>query len=193
MYTNDGEINMTTIAIDENLVIASDSMMSVGGFIESYDIPKIFEVGGYRVGVAGRYAEALIFVEALDDLIERDNLQSMTHIPIPQSQLDQMNLDDFMALVITPEGEVICYEGSNYPIPLTPPVSIGSGSMIARVAMECGKSAVEAVQEAIKFDVYSGGEIQVLEPSEIEVPSREGWSKLTKQQILDKVFINDED
>jgi len=38
--------------------------------------------------------------------------------------------------------------------------SIGSGRKFALAAMECGKSPREAVEIAIKYDIYSGGEIQ---------------------------------
>lgn len=179
---------MTTIAVDKDLTIASDSQMSVGGFVESYDTPKIFSVNGYRVGIAGRYAEAMMFVEALEDLTERDAIQTLTHIPIPECKLELMNLDDFLALVITPDGEVVCYEGSNYTVQVTPPAAIGTGGNYARVAMECGKTAVEAVQEAIKFDVFSGGDIQVLLPEVSEQPTREDLSKLTKKELVDKIF-----
>ena len=40
------------------------------------------------------------------------------------------------------------------------PYAIGSGSMIARTAMHCGKDAIDAVRVAIEMDVYSGGKIQ---------------------------------
>jgi hypothetical protein len=42
------------------------------------------------------------------------------------------------------------------------PYAIGSGSMIARAAMRCGKSAIEAVHVAIEMDVYSGGMVDYI-------------------------------
>ncbi|EFH3911596.1 hypothetical protein F9618_22875 [Escherichia coli] len=39
------------------------------------------------------------------------------------------------------------------------PYAIGSGGLIARTAMHCGKNAREAVQVAIDLDCYSGGSV----------------------------------
>ena len=43
-----------------------------------------------------------------------------------------------------------------YEIHTRGPLAVGSGGVIARVAMECGKSAVEAVEVACRFDTSSG-------------------------------------
>lgn len=177
---------MTTIAIDKDLTIASDSQVTAGDRRELFPADKLFEIAGYRVGVCGRYTEALAFVDTLIDILERERVQQTTHVPIPQAVADRF--DNFNALVITPDGEILCYEGSEFCMPVQAPVAVGSGADYAMAAMVCGKTADEAVEVAIKFDVFSGGDIQVLSVPEPEVEmSREDYSKLTKQELLDIV------
>jgi len=183
---------MTTIAIDQSLTMAADSQATVCSRRVQETITKIFQTNGYTIGVAGRYSEALAFIEALEDALERAKLQESTYIPIEQGVMEDM--ENFRALMITPEGEVLEYEGSRFAVPVKAPIAIGSGEDFALAAMECGKNAIEAVEVAIKFDVYSGGEVQVASiPEPEQVPSREDWEKKPKREILDEIFgKNDE-
>lgn len=50
--------------------------------------------------------------------------------------------------------------------------AMGSGAMAALVAMDCGRSAAEAVQCAIDRDIYSGGPIKTLDVSDFLVPEK---------------------
>lgn len=179
---------MTTIAIDENLTIASDSQASIDNRREQHPVQKIWDIAGFRVGIAGRYSEALAFISAFEDMLEAARVQQTTYLQIPESVMDE--LDNFNALVITPNGEVLMYEGSRFSMPIQAPCAIGSGSEYALAAMACGKTAEEAVEIAIKFDICSGGEIDsipFIEDNE-SMPNREDWEKKTKKQILDEIF-----
>ena len=183
---------MTTIAIDQSLTMAADSQATVCDRRVQQPVTKIFQTNGYTIGIAGRYSEALVFIEALEDALERVKLQESTYIPIEQGVIEEM--DNFHALMITPEGGILEYEGSRFTIPVEAPIAIGTGSDYALAAMECGKNAIEAVEVAIKFDVYSGGEVQFASiPEPEQVPSREDWEKKPKREILDEIFgKNDE-
>lgn len=179
---------MTTICVDKDLNMASDSQSTQGGMRTSTTVKKIFELNGYVVGFAGRYAEALKFIEALADIVEHEIVQSGTYLQIPQPVIEQM--DEFNALVITPAGTVLMYEGSSHCYPVEVPVAIGSGSDYAWTALECGKTASEAVEIAMKFDVFSGGDVQVVALPELkEVPSREERALMSKEELLE--FTNE--
>ena len=178
---------MTTIAIDSTLMMASDSQATIGNRRVQEYVQKVFLVGDCIVGIAGRYSEALVFVNALEEILKREALQSVTDVEIPQVICDE--LDNVDALLITPEGNIFQYEGSRFNIPVTAPVAIGSGAEYALIAMDCGKNAQEAVEVAIKYDVFSGGDIQIAELTEEESPEyldRNELKKLTKEQLLDK-------
>ncbi len=52
------------------------------------------------------------------------------------------------------------------PIPILEPyIAIGSGSDFAISAMSMGKTAKEAIEEAIKHDIYTGGTVDVVQCS----------------------------
>lgn len=178
---------MTTIAVDSNLVMASDSQGTIGDRRVQEPLTKIFNVKNHIVGIAGRYSEAMVFISALEDALEREELQRSTFIPIEGAFIEEM--EGFNALVITPKGEVLEYEGSRLYTVAKPPVAIGSGDKYAVAAMACGKSAEEAVEIAIKFDVYSGGDVVSMAMQEADPePTREELQKLTKAELLDYLF-----
>ena len=146
-YWNEGDLTlMTTIAVDSNLVMASDSQGTIGDRRVQEPLTKIFNVKNHIVGIAGRYSEAMVFISALEDALEREELQRSTFIPIEGAFIEEM--EGFNALVITPKGEVLEYEGSRLYTVAKPPVAIGSGDKYAVAAMACGKSAEEAVEIA---------------------------------------------
>lgn len=70
----------------------------------------------------------------------------------------------FSAMVIEKDKRISLYEASPYPSILEQPFwAIGSGRDFAIAAMHCGKSAYEAVEIAIIYDVYCGNGIDCLE------------------------------
>ena len=184
---------MTTIAIDSNLELSADTMMSQSDGTRSLTpVTKIFNVHGYRVGFAGRYAEGLMFVDALEDAIERERIQNQTYLNLGEP--DFPPLEDFAALVITPDDTVLMYEGSKYAFKVEAPIAIGSGADFAMAAMLSGKSSAEAVNIAKMLDLYSGGETQTLSKEEIEQPpTREELEGMSKEEILEILFGDDDD
>jgi ATP-dependent protease HslVU (ClpYQ) peptidase subunit len=59
-------------------------------------------------------------------------------------------------------GKLVIYEGQSYPLPVEETMyAYGSGGQIALGAMAAGATAEEAVKIAIKYDVYTGGGVQV--------------------------------
>ena len=70
----------------------------------------------------------------------------------------------FSAMVIEKDKRISLYEASPYPSILEQPFwAIGSGRDFAIAAMHCGKSAYEAVEIAVIYDVYCGNGIDCLE------------------------------
>jgi ATP-dependent protease HslVU (ClpYQ) peptidase subunit len=183
---------MTTIALDKNLVLASDSLASIQGVKIQHPVQKLWDIDGYRVGTAGSYAQALAFVSYLESAVEAQRVQEDTFLNIPQPVADA--LEEFTAIVVSPEGDCFIYEGAHLSIPVKPPVAIGSGGVFAESSMALGLSAEEAVAHAIKFDVYSAGEIQVLGvPKQPLNLTRELLEGMDKAEIIDTIFGDDEE
>jgi len=183
---------MTTIALDSNLVLASDSLASIQGVKVQHPVQKLWDIDGYRVGTAGSYAQALAFVSYLESAVEAQRVQEDTFLNIPQPVADA--LEEFTAIVVSPEGDCFIYEGAHLSIPVKPPVAIGSGGVFAESSMALGLSAEEAVAHAIKFDVYSAGEIQVLGvPKKPLNLTRELLEGMDKDEIIETIFGDDEE
>jgi ATP-dependent protease HslVU (ClpYQ) peptidase subunit len=182
---------MTTIAIDTDLVMASDSQSSMGGHRSQDKTKKIFHMNGYTIGVAGRYAEALAFLDAFEDMVERQRVQNETYLEIPQPAFEDM--ENFNALMIDPEGNVFLFEGSRYSTPCNAPIAIGSGSDYAYGAFSMGANAVEAVRAGTIYDVYSGGEIESINHKELlqtsAPPTREELEQYESvSEVLDVLY-----
>ena len=75
------------------------------------------------------------------------------HIKIPKDE-------ELNALVVYPDGVVRELDGAGWIEVKAKYYAIGSGSTAAMVAMECGKSAADAVRIAMKFDNNTGGKVQ---------------------------------
>jgi len=172
---------MTTIALDSDLNLASDSLACLNGVKSQHPFQKVWNIDNYLIGVAGGYAEALVFVDYLSKLIEHNCVQSYTELEIPKPVVDY--LDDFFAIMVSPKGEVLFWESSALSFQTQAPLAIGSGAPYALAAMECGKTAEEAVAIACKFDPYFGGEIQSVkfEPeTDLEELSKDELIKLIR-------------
>ena len=102
--------------------------------------------------------------------------------------------EGYSALVVTPSRQVLMYEG-NTPIDmgLDVPMSVGSGSCFALAAMKAGNSAEEAVKVACELDVYSGGEITIVQLEEESEPlTREVAENLSKDELINMMFGEEE-
>lgn len=180
---------MTTIAY-KNGVMVSDGRMSLGDMIIKDDTEKVFWVNNHLVGVCGRARAINTFVTWL---------QKMTDYHIVNQEVGELvdlippALEDdegYSALVVTPSRQVLMYEG-NTPIDmgLDVPMSVGSGSCFALAAMKAGNSAEEAVKVACELDVYSGGEITVVQLEEESEPiTREVAENLSKDELINMFF-----
>ena len=179
---------MTTVAIDHNLTLAADSQATEGNVRLQSPVQKLFVVGNetsgyFHVGIAGRYAEALCFINYLEDSLERARLQEGTFIAIPEAISE--DLENFNAIIVSPDHEIFVYEGSRFFVPASAPYAIGSGADFALSAMACGKSAKEAVEVAIKFDVFSGGNIEELNaPVLPERVTVEELEEMSREELL---------
>lgn len=180
---------MTTIAYKDG-IMCSDGRMSLGDMIIKDDTEKVFWVNNHLVGVCGRARAINTFVTWL---------QKMTDYHIVNQEVGELvdlippALEDdegYSALVVTPSRQVLMYEG-NTPIDmgLDVPMSVGSGSCFALAAMKAGNSAEEAVKVACELDVYSGGEITVVQLEEESEPlTREVAENLSKDELLNMMF-----
>ncbi len=182
---------MTTVVLDENLVMASDSRACMNDRIQQQSVDKIFHLNGHTIGIAGSYGQAMQFISFFEDMTERQRVQAGTYIPIPQ-QVDDNQLDNFLAIVVDPDCQVFMFEGNRLSFPMRPPVAIGSGGDYASVALHLGQNAVEAVATAITFDPFSGGEIQYIDHNEMLQPEEqedeldlESLNKMKKSELIE--------
>lgn len=131
---------MTTLAYDGK-TLAADRQLTLGG--TPMPLRKIFRHNDELIGLSGSVQESLLFLEWY-----RNGGVSAGDKP----KLS----DDFSALVIT-DGKIMRYEALLMPWQIDLPFwAAGSGADYALGAMAAGKSAVEAVEIAIRFDTSSG-------------------------------------
>lgn len=131
---------MTTICSNRKMM-ASDSMC-IHGERKSYG-KKLQQTSGKIAGVAGDYADGLVFMEWLRG-----------------GGKGKAPKGDYEALVLSDDGLMLYDSGK--PSPITEEFyAIGTGSDGALGAMHCGCTPKQAVSIAIKIDVYSGGRVQV--------------------------------
>jgi hypothetical protein len=133
---------MTTIAWDGK-TLAADSRATSNGM--PYKAVKIFRLDdGAIFAGSGDYGQ----VCSVKDWLE---------CPIGKSK---PAADDFAGLYVTTNGEAFRLESSLVMLPLHEPFhAIGSGRDFAMAAMHCGRAAREAVEIAIVYDVFTGGEV----------------------------------
>lgn len=182
---------MTTIAVDSDLNMSSDSQMTDGGDRVSVNCKKIWHVHGHTIGVCGAYGRALAFLEALEDMLERKSLQEGTFAEIPQGLFTDGELDAFNAIVIDPEGNLQVFEGDRFSIPVEAPFCLGSGAAYAYGALHAGADSGQAIQAAIKYDVYSGGDVVTINHKatlEANKPlTKEDLQGMTKKKIIETI------
>lgn len=137
---------MTTIALDATH-IAWDSQITLGDEKVAYPAEKVWIVDRSVFAFAGDYG-------LLDPVIawKRAGARAAS-APDGSWQL----------LVVGRKGAVLYSDDVKFATPVKTPFAMGSGSAYARGAMLAGAAAYKAVQIACKCDVYSGGEVNVLE------------------------------
>ncbi|ULG01933.1 hypothetical protein phiA047_0202 [Aeromonas phage phiA047] len=180
---------MTTISYKDG-IMCSDGRMSLGDMIIKDDTQKVFWVNNHLVGVCGRARAINTFVTWLQKMtdyhIVNQEVGELVDLVPPALEDDE----GYSALVVTPSRQVLMYEG-NTPINmgLDVPMSVGSGSCFALASMKTGASAEEAVKVACELDVYSGGEITIVQlEDEPEPLTREVAENLSKDELINMMF-----
>lgn len=180
---------MTSIAVKDGIMV-SDGRVTLGDTVIKDDMVKVFCVNNHLVGGAGRARSISTFVHWLqkqtDYTIVSNEVGDLVDLVPPVLEDDE----GFSALVLTPTKQVLLYDG-NIPIDLGNDVytSIGSGSVYCLAAMDAGASAEDAVKIAMKRDVYSGGEITVVQLEEEPEPlTREVAENLSKDELINMMF-----
>ena len=144
---------MTTIALDKEGNLASDSKGSLGNTAVQHHFTKIrvldgFELRGERclaVAYAGNSSQCDYLIPWL-----KDGANPLKYMP--------MVLGGIQAIILTDKGSKFYAVGTisdgwdN--------MAIGSGGTYARTAMDLGKTAIDAVRQSIKEDNCSGGKIR---------------------------------
>lgn len=143
---------MTTIALDKDGLVAYDSRESVGSRIVDDDMEKMRVVEGVRFWFCGRSADEDYLIDALlngpdESYPEKIEVQALIY---KDGVFLTAGLSDSEGFIVQRERK-----GN--------PVALGSGSDNALTAMDCGKSAKEAVKMAIKRDMQSGGTIRTFD------------------------------
>lgn len=180
---------MTTIAVKDGIMVG-DGRCSLGSTVIKDDMVKVFWINNHLMGGAGRARSISTFAQWLqkhtDYTIVNQEVGDLVDLIPPVLQDDE----EFTALVLTPDKQVLMYDG-NVALNLghDVPASIGSGSVFALAAMDAGASAEEAVKIAMKRDVYSGGEITVVQlEDEPEPLTREVAENLSKDELINMMF-----
>lgn len=185
---------MTTITYRAG-VMCSDSQATRGDFIDNKSTTKIYEVGGSLIGISGNAISAKKFVDWFAEMMEHSTAQEAfpyVKVTLPEKMVEE----DFHALVVYPDQTAYEFFGCDNVMECAEDyAAVGSGMLYALCAMDAGATAEEAVNVAIKRDVFSGGDVQVfnLEPEEelseedIRSMSHEDLLKLVLGEIQDDV------
>lgn len=144
---------MTTVAYSKKFgAMAGDKMVREGG-LKTGITTKIFKRKGYLIGFSGRQDVAMLMLKWFEDGAKEEEW------PDP---FDDDDLDTSI-LVVTPSGEVLCYERYPYPIVMENEFhAIGSGRDFAIAAMYLGFTPERAVEIASELDASTGSGIDVL-------------------------------
>ena len=159
---------MTTVVFTAE-TIAWDTRMTRGSVIEqSPCLDKVMVVKGRVFGFAGELG--------VKDAVVKWALRGAKEKTKPHP-------DSTWALIeLLKDNTVRTYESNNAgSVILSLPVCIGSGSDFAYTALSLGKSAVEAVETAMKFDVDTGGQVLSLNTNEIPRRAKKKRVKRTRK------------
>jgi len=146
---------MTTIATD-GLTIAADGKASAGTMVTSSKVNKVRVLNGVIYAVSGLEA----YVQPLIDWHNAG--ADPAKYPLAKGDGNESCL---LVIVEPGRGQYYTY-GIPYRVDVEFPFALGSGRDFAIGAMEAGASPLEAVDIAVRRDVYSGGSIQVLDIAE---------------------------
>lgn len=142
---------MTVICWDGH-TLAADKMADVGGLRRS--VTKAHRIQGCLTAYAGSTPHG----EEMLDWFKRGAKPA----DFPPSQRDNENWAGLLA--ITPDGEILKFENTPFPVRFDhwQTIAIGSGRDYAMASMHLGKSAQEAVEIACLFDTGCGNGVDTL-------------------------------
>ncbi len=151
---------MTVIAYKDG-IMASDSMLSSKETGDKLNFgPKVFKIGKALVGISGS-AQILVKIKEIKISKKVPHIYILNKI---SSILEDDEEDhDFDIMVVINEKKFI-FDNSSVPCEIYDDFfAIGAGAPIAMGAMECGATAVEAVNAAIVHNIFCGGSIHTVE------------------------------
>lgn len=155
-----GNSTLTTIVTD-GLIVASDTQGDCGGVKEPGHHNKVIEYQNKVFALCG----AIGFLEPLAKwYCDGRNPETM-----PRGDKDNRSLN--FAFWAFDDGKLWEF---NYTMPYRvenyAPAFLGSGREIAIGAFDCNPSPAEAVRKAMRWDVYTGGEVRILElPKHLQI------------------------
>jgi len=137
---------MTIIAYKDGIV-AYDSYLTRGNIVTDFGFNKHFKRSGYHIFLCGSVSD----YELLVDLILGGSLitgytYNAEALYVKDRKLYHCSVDNSEGFWVRPSR-------------LEVSTAIGSGSDLAYAAMDCGRSAKQAVAVAIKRSIYCGGKI----------------------------------
>lgn len=140
---------MTTIAYKDG-VMASDSKIHwQNNAFEDNELKIRRLASGDLIGIAGDSGDLDFMSDYCQGLCDKKDMPD--------------NLDSYIIVCEKRTGKVYIMEEKLKRIDVGESYAIGSGMQYALAAMECGKTAIEAVKIASKFDPWTGGKIHWLE------------------------------
>jgi ATP-dependent protease HslVU (ClpYQ) peptidase subunit len=159
---------MTTIAIDKHGTIAADGLSVIGNMRHRTDVKKIVvrEAAAATPTASGRPARIFATTgpfamqRALIDWFEAGH--EPKHVPPGATEVSGWTL-----VVIDEKQAVYITSDLPYPTPFLIPHAFGSGSDYAYSLLKDGASAEHAVKVVSGFEIYTGGEIQVVNIAEV--------------------------
>lgn len=144
---------MTTIATD-GVTIAADGLGVSGSERVATSLKKLKVQHGRIYGLTG-------MSQILEEVIYWHNRGAD-----PAHEFKGLKDPDWLLIVVDRYGLTSYSDMSLYPNSFHYPQAFGSGASYAVAAMHLGHSPAEAVKVASKLDVYTGGEIQVINIAE---------------------------
>jgi ATP-dependent protease HslVU (ClpYQ) peptidase subunit len=141
---------VTTIAY-KNGIMAGDSRITAGeDEISPGAVRKVFRLSnGTLIGFAGTLAKIQEVMKQLR--------KTPSKIDFKVAKGEELH-----ALIVYSDGVVRELDSEGWTEIKAPYYAIGTGSLVAKVAMACDKSPAEAVRMAMKFDKNTGGKVQIV-------------------------------
>lgn len=169
---------MTTILVKDNTMFGDGQC--TGQYISSYNTKKIANFGSAIVGGAGRWSSVVKFQQWVYEILTAQAAQEdhpFASVMMPEDMVEE----DFVGVVLYPDGVVIMFEGCKNSYEHEQPIAIGSGADFAIACAHNGLDGETCIKTAIYFDTGSGGEIQVEgfdeEEPIVSVEDMQDWSK----------------